>query len=177
MDYQQKKCTLEQIICNKVFQYGIIETSNLQFSRQVVDMCKANRCGRYGKYWTCPPAVDGQKRLKEYRQCYGHILVMTTCHNLQDSFDYEGMINAGKQHNRLMRVLFNDLPFETVLLLAHGCKKCSVCTYPDEPCRFPDQATPSLEACGIDVAELARKCQINYINGTDTVTYFSALLF
>lgn len=110
MDYQQKKCTLEQIICNKVFQYGIIETSNLQFSRQVVDMCKANRCGRYGKYWTCPPAVDGQKRLKEYRQCYGHILVMTTCHNLQDSFDYEGMINAGKQHNRLMRVLFNDLP-------------------------------------------------------------------
>ncbi len=34
-----------------------------------------------------------------------------------------------------------------------------------------------MEAAGINVVHLSRDCGIKYINGADTVTYFSLLLF
>ena len=35
---------------------GIFETKDLNFLKEVRDMCKANKCGNYGRLWTCPPA-------------------------------------------------------------------------------------------------------------------------
>ncbi len=58
-----------------------------------------------------------------------------------------------------------------------GCELCKKCTYPDAPCRFPDKATPSVEACGINVVELSKKIGIKYNNGPNTVTYFCIILF
>ena len=36
-----------------------------------------------------------------------------------------------------------------------SCGICKTCTYPDAPCRFPDRARRSMEACGIDVGAAA----------------------
>ncbi|MBR2616748.1 MAG: hypothetical protein IKC56_00735 [Clostridia bacterium] len=54
---------------------------------------------------------------------------------------------------------------------------CKTCTYPTAPCRFPDRARTSMEACGINVVELAKEVGINYVNGQNTVTYFSLILY
>nr|WP_242837443.1 DUF2284 domain-containing protein [Desulfitobacterium metallireducens] len=43
----------------------------------------------------------------------------------------------------------------------------------NKPCRFPDKAILSLEAYCIDVTILANLCNMQYINGQNTVTYLS----
>ena len=69
-----------------------------------------------------------------------------------------------------------DEPHE--LAGAGSCTLCGdSCTYPKSPCRYPKRARRSMEACGMDVAALAKDCGINYINGENTVTYFSVLFW
>lgn len=58
-----------------------------------------------------------------------------------------------------------------------GCELCEKCTYPDAPCRFPDRAYPSVEACGINVMQLAKDVGVKYNNEPNTVTYFCLILF
>lgn len=61
---------------------------------------------------------------------------------------------------------------------AGGCSLCGdACTYPDAPCRHPDRARRSMEACGMEVTTLAKDCGIHYMNGENTVTYFSILFW
>ena len=64
-----------------------------------------------------------------------------------------------------------------LILSNEGCDMCTECTYPDAPCRFPEQAHGSLEGYGILVSELAGQAGIRYINGKNTVTYFGGLAF
>ena len=80
------------------------------------------------------------------------------------------------------RILEFDVSSATVELAAQalgceGCDICEKCTYPDAPCRFPEKAIPSIEACGISVVELSKLIGLNYNNGPCTVTYFCMILF
>ncbi len=115
-------------------------------------------------------------------QSYQKALVYQTVGTLEDSYDFEGMMEAARLHNELSRALakwFATLPFAKKLHLgAGGCHMCGVCAKrTNEPCRHPELAMPSLETYGIDVSELAASSGMKYINGQNTVTYFGALLF
>ena len=157
-----------------------IDPKTVPFSAEVRHMCEVNRCGKYGTCWTCPPGVGDWEVLRDRYQAYSEAFVFTTCHALEDSFDIEGMQEAKEAHRRLddlIALTLGDFCGQYVLLGAGGCTICEKCTYPDAPCRFPERTYQPMEACGINVVELSRQCGIKYINGADTVTYFSMLLF
>lgn len=165
---------------SEIFQYKLIETSEIPFSQAVVDMCKANRCGMYGTCWTCPPGVgelsEIEKKIKDYR----YALVFTCKCDLEDSFDFEGMTAGRKRAQFVLSGITEKLRADGKKFMALGCEGCDLCdkcTYPDAPCRFPEKAVPSVEACGINVVELAKKAGINYNNGENTVTYFCVILY
>ena len=171
---------MEKYIANRpIFQYKMIDPKEIPFSQSVVEACRENRCGKYGTCWTCPPGVgninDLQKRITNYKEC----LIFTCKHTLEDSFDFEGMREAGKTTQKLLLDILKDVKNDGVDYMAMGCEGCIICekcTYPDAPCRFPEKAIPSIEACGISVVDLARNIGINYNNGPCTVTYFCAIL-
>ena len=113
---------------------------------------------------------------------YRYALVYQTVTELEDSFDFEGMVEAKKKSYPLaqsLRGLFDDSRIKKTLHLgAGGCGVCRTCAkQTGEPCRFPEKAMPSLEAYGINVSELAKASGMKYINGQNTVTYFGAVLF
>ena len=167
-----------QIVRPRVHAAAIVPTVKLRFSEEVVSACKANFCGRYNTTWTCPPGVGTLEELKARILAYAQVLVFTTCHEIEDSFDIEGMGRGREEHGRIADQVIAALPLERYQALgAEGCGLCTKCTYPDAPCRFPERAKPSIEACGIDVVHLARTCGIHYKNGINTVTYFTAVLF
>lgn len=98
---------------------------------------------------------------------------------MEDSFDFEGMMAAGKQFAESCAAF--DMAIKPhldhyLMLSNEGCDLCKKCTYPDAPCRFPDRLHASLEANGIFVNILAKSAGMNYINGANTVTYFGALV-
>ncbi len=160
------------------FQVGALPTQGLAVYEEVRDICKKNTCRGYGATWACPPAVGPIQECLSRVQAYDTMLLFTGKYELEDSFDYEGMVEGMKQFQdlaaRLDRALKDVLP-HFLMLSNEGCHKCKTCTYPDAPCRFPDELHPSLEAFGFNVSELARLAKINYINGPNTVTYFGGV--
>lgn len=116
-------------------------------------------------------------RVKEFP----HAVLFQTISPLEDSYDIEGMHDASVTHNRLTRKVqetFRSMNDENMVLGAGACGVCQTCTKPEGvPCRFPDLAITSLEACGINVSELAKTCGLRYINGQNTVTYFGLFLY
>jgi predicted metal-binding protein len=171
---------IEKYLSNpEIFQYKLIETNEIPFSQAVIDMCKANRCGKYGTCWTCPPGVGNLDELESKIKSYKTACVFTCKYDLEDSFDFEGMIEGQKSAKRVLQNIIEQLQADGEKFMALGCEGCGLCekcTYPDAPCRFPEKAVPSVEACGINVVELAKKSGINYNNGADTVTYFCVIL-
>lgn len=161
---------------------AVIDVGNISFDRAFRDMCASNVCGNYGKNHMCPPNVGEIDDLIREAKTYSRTLVYQTVGLLEDSYDFEGMMEAGQIHNDLVqkvRDLFDKACGKKALHLgAGGCRICPVCAgKTGEPCRFPDKAIPSLEAYGINVSELAAQCGMRYINGENTVTYFGAALF
>lgn len=164
------------------FQYGIVETNKIHFSQEVRDMCKANVCRQYGKTWACPPAIGTVNECKDRIQRYKNMLVFSGKYELEDSFDYEGMMEGLHLFKESCRKLDSFLEetgeLKDYLVLSNeGCDRCKQCTYPDLPCRFPDKVHGALEGYGIFVNELAKQAGIQYINGKNTVTYFGALVY
>jgi len=160
----------------------VIPVDSISFNTAFRDMCASNACGNYGKSYMCPPDIGEISDLIREAKSYSHALVYQTVGSLEDSYDIEGMLEAGMLHNSLaqnVRELFEKKLGKTALHLgAGGCRLCPICgKKTGEPCRFPDKAMSSLEAYGINVSKLAAQCGMRYINGENTVTYFGAALF
>lgn len=161
---------------------GVIPTDQIVLDRAFRDMCASNACGMYGKCWMCPPDVGDIDALMAEVPQYDYALVYQTVTELEDSFDFEGMIAAKKRSYPLaqsLRKAFLTKGIEKSLHLgAGGCGVCETCAKRmNEPCRFPELAMPSLEAYGVNVSRLASAAGMKYINGQNTVTYFGAVLF
>lgn len=160
----------------------VIETKDISLERAFRDMCAANSCGMYGKCYMCPPDVGDIEMLMSEVVNYDCALVYQTVGELEDSYDFEGMVAAKKRTYPLaqsLRGVFEEHGLSKVLhLCAGGCGVCKTCAkQTGEPCRFPQKAMPSLEAYGVNVSALAKASNMKYINGQNTVTYFGAVLF
>lgn len=151
-------------------------------SREFRDACAANRCGLYGKCYMCPPDCGDIDTLMARVHSFSDALLLQTVSPLEDSYDFEGMVAAGKKHADLTRELWEKLrtvlPSDSLCLSKGGCGFCKQCAkVTGEPCRFPENALSSLEAYGVSVSETVAKTALKYINGQNTVTYFSLILF
>ncbi len=160
---------------------GTIPVKDIPFDPTLRAACEANYCGNFGKNWTCPPTVGEINELIAQAKTYKHALVYQTVTPIEDSFDFEGMVEASKRHAKvtdaITEMIFANVHDDILRLSAGGCPVCEVCAKrTDEPCRNPDKALASLEAYGIYVAKLAAQCGMKYINGPNTVTYFGAYL-
>ena len=164
------------------FKAAVIRVDDMELDKSFRDLCASNACGLYGQCWMCPPAVGDIDRLMEEVRAYDYALVYQTVGDLEDSYDFEGMIRAKKESDVLaqsIRKAVDDLHISRTLHLgAGGCGVCTVCAKrTNEPCRHPEHAMPSLEAYGVNVSRLANAAGMNYTNGVNTVTYFGTILF
>ena len=172
----------ELVLSLGAFRATVIPVENVETDAVFRDMCAANACGNYGRNWMCPPDAGDIHELMAELRTYSYALVYQTVSELEDSYDFEGMMEAGARHNQLMvklRRQLADAPLARVLHLgAGGCRMCEVCgKRTGEPCRHPDLAVASLETYGVNVSKLATAAGMKYINGQNTVTYFGAVLF
>ncbi len=162
---------------------AVTGVNNISFDTAFRSMCASNACGNYGKSYMCPPDIGEIDDLIREAKTYSQAVVYQTVGLLEDSYDFEGMMEAGRFHNDLaqnVRELFEKNGVKKALHLGAGGwrRLCPVCgKKTGDPCRFPDRAMSSLEAYGINVSRLAKQCGMHYINGENTVTYFGAALF
>lgn len=156
---------------------AFLKVADVPFSQEVRKMCEMNTCGMYGKSHSCPPAIGDVETLHEKLSQYDYGVVVQTVYQLEDCFDYDGMMEAARIHKKnfleaLERIRLRYPEQKPYPLNAGSCSYCESCTYPDgQPCRYPEQAIVSLEACGIFVNKMLEKTGLKYNNGKDTVSY------
>lgn len=156
-----------------------LKVSDLNFREEVRQMCTENRCGAYGKNWACPPACGTVEECSERAKQYEKGVLVEYIGTIEDSFDIEGMNEISEKYKELFEQMAYKLKMRYPKLLAMGaggCSRCKVCTYPDAPCRFPDNLHVSMEACGLLVSEVCKACGLPYINGVNTITYIGCFL-
>ena len=155
-----------------------LDPATIELKTEVRQMCQA--CHQYEKRWSCPPGcgeLDACRgRIAEYKQ---GILVQTVG-QLEDDFDAEAMMEteaSHKEHFTALRALLAQRGIPVLPLGAGCCTVCKDCTYPDNPCRFPEKCISSMEAFGMVVTEVCKANSMPYYHGKNTIAYTSCVLF
>jgi predicted metal-binding protein len=102
-------------------------------------------CGGYNSSLMCPPHTPTPSQTREVLAGYKHAILFEAPRN-----------TTKKIAVKLEREVFLAGHYKALGLGSGPCSLCATCAF-DEGCRHPDQARPSMEACGIDVFATARK--------------------
>jgi predicted metal-binding protein len=162
-----------------VMQYAWMETEEIPFSERVRSICRTE-CPRYGSSWSCPPGVGTVDECRNRCESYEGAFVFTTIAEVADVENMEETLATRGEHEAVtgqIRQLFAACGLQTLALSGESCALCETCAYPDQACRFPQKMIPCIEGYGIVVPLLARKAGIEFMNGSNIVTWFGMLLF
>jgi predicted metal-binding protein len=174
------KRILDELGRLEFFQLKAFDTELLSFSEDVRAMCEMNSCGRYNRSWNCPPAVGSLEELKDACLSYRYGVLFNTVSQLEDSFDFEGMMQASARLCEKLRevdIALKQTDLEYRVFGSGSCYSCEKCSYPDNPCFHPDMLFTPIEACGINVVTLSKEAGLSYVNGANTVTFFGMVLY
>lgn len=158
---------------------GELNVSSMRFLPEVRGMCAADRCRNYGKCWTCPPHCGTLDEISARAAQYHRGILVQSTGEMEDDFDVECMMDTERlQKERFARLAEQVREmYPNCLPMASGaCTVCGVCACPDEPCRFPERAIPSMEAYGLVVSEVCERSGLPYYYGPQTITYTSCIL-
>ena len=157
-----------------------LKVSALRFLPEVRAMCAANRCRTYDKSWSCPPATGTLEELQARCSAFQSGLLAQTVGAREDPFDFEAIQELQLRHAENFATLTKRLKQQLPALWPMGiaaCRRCEVCTWPDAPCRFPEEVFPPMEACGLLVSEVCQACGLPYYYGSDHISFTSCWLF
>ena len=156
-----------------------LDVSAIELKPEVRDMCAANTCGQYGKRWSCPPGCGTLEECAQRLQGYGRGILVQTYGDIEDGFDFEAMMEIEQEHKEHFEEMYaalRDADAEVLAIGAGCCTQCAKCTYPDEPCRFPEKMISSMEAYGMLVLEVCKANGLQYYYGADKMAYNSCFL-
>jgi predicted metal-binding protein len=122
----------------------IISPSNVFTAAWVRGKCQFG-CGGYGSSLMCPPYTPQPEETRKMLNGYKRAILFES-----------GSGNTKKIAAQMEREIFLSGSYKALGLGAGPCSLCRSCSF-ENGCRHPDEARPSMEACGIDVFATARK--------------------
>lgn len=171
---------LEEYIAQfPVFEYQIIDTQHLSFTDRVRIICE-QECERYNTTWACPPGVGTMEDCKAKCLSFANGFFFSSVAEVGDIMNLRELLDTRKAHEDITNAIgkyIEDQGRTSYILSTESCEICDKCTYPDEPCRFPDIMHPCLESHGVVVMDIVEKLGMTYSLGGNTVLWFSLVLF
>ena len=161
-------------------QAGPLDPATIALKEEVREMCASGKCAMYDKRWSCPPGCGTLDECRELLKGYTRGILVQSVGELEDNFDIETMMETEAAHKERFYAMRKALVERGIDALAAGagcCTICPECTYPDAPCRFPEQKMSSMEALGMLVLEVCKANDMRYFYGENTIAYTSCLLF
>ena len=146
----------------------------------VREMCAADRCGKWGRCWSCPPACGTLEQAASRIAHFDRGILVQSTAKLADDFDYDGIQALSRTHARRFAALARQMRLlctRTLPLSAGPCLVCRRCTCPDRPCRYPSRRISAMEAYGLLVSDVCVRSGLAYNYGPGTMTYTSCILY
>ena len=170
----------EQLSQLPLYTYFYTDPNTIEFSQRIRYICQTE-CPMYGRTWACPPAVgaveDCQKKCRSYKNC----LVIGTIVEVTDSADIEQSLATRHDHEMItnqVRDLMREHGTEPYVLSTEACAICSRCAYLDGlPCRMPEKMHPCVESHGINIIPTLEAQGLDFIYGSNIVTWYSLFFF
>ena len=161
------------------FEAAPLDPQTLTAREDVRAMCAQDKCGAYGRNWTCPPYCGTLEECEaRMRSCKEGILLQTVGHMKKD-IDSRAYRDTERRHMEAFRIFAQRLRRakpKALCLGAGGCRICKKCAWP-EPCRFPERALSSMEGYGLFVTQVCRDAGVPYHHGEKTITYTACVLY
>ena len=161
-------------------QAGPLDPATIELKEEVREMCASGKCTMYDKRWSCPPGCGTLDECRELLKGYTRGILVQSVGELEDNFDIETMMETEAAHKERFYAMRKALVEKGIDALAAGagcCTICPECTYPDAPCRFPEEEMSSMEALGMLVLEVCKANDMRYFYGENTIAYTSCFLF
>ena len=139
-----------------ICQYGFLKSEEIIFSEKVRHICKTE-CDRYGKSWSCPPAVGEVEECRQHCQSYRFALIFTTLAEVSDLADMQETLATRFGHEEIVKEICQGLArlgVDYFALSSESCGICETCAYPNA-CRHKDYMLPCIESQGILVTAAA----------------------
>lgn len=159
--------------------FSPLDTQTIKLNPEVRAMCASNTCGQYGRRWSCPPGCGTLEECEARLQPFSTGILVQSIGDVEDSFDFEAMTEIETMHKARFRKMYACLRAQTSDVLAIGsgcCTSCAECTYPNAPCRFPEEMYLSMEAYGILVSEVCKANNLPYYYGSGRIAFTGCFL-
>lgn len=159
-----------------------LNMQSLNFYQDTLRFCEQNLCGKYDNNWSCPPHSITPEEMTAQQDNFEAGVLVQTLGLLDFEDDTEGIDRIRSMHNRSFYPFVEKMRslYGKVLAMNSGnCKLCKTCSFPDEPCRHPDEKVSSVSAYGVHVDEICEASGIDYQYHKDDnqLSYIGCVLF
>ena len=170
----------EQLSQLPLYTYFYTDPKSIEFSDRIRYICQAE-CPMYNKTWACPPAVGSVEECKAKCHTYEKCLLVGTITETDDISDLDASLATRQDHEKLtnqVRDLMREQGVVPYILSTEACAVCERCAYLDGlPCRMPGKMHPCVESHGINIIPTLEENGLDFIYGTNIVTWYSLLFF
>jgi len=143
------------------FTAAVIDTKDVPVDGKFRKFCEDDLCGQYNKNYSCPPTCGTVEELHARILAGTKALVLKSEWPINGYSDKEGIHTAKCSHNNAMLRLNENLT--GVIAGGSCCSLCNPCRMAQgEDCLHPDLRFSCMSAYCVDVAELAKRCGMDF---------------
>lgn len=172
--------TIEEYITQfPIYQYAFLPTDQIEFNDKVRSICK-KECPRYGKSWSCPPAVGSVESCRTKCRKYSHALLFSSVAEVPDYSNMQALLKSRREHEEItghIEAYLKKEAWKCYTLSTDSCSICEKCTYPKKSCAHPEIMHPCIESHGILLTKNIEENQMDYYLGEQMVLWFSLIFF
>ena len=159
-----------------------IDPAVLVPEQRIRTFCEENKCGSYGKNYTCPPNAGSLDEIRERLESYSHGYLFQYSKKMDLKKDWKKLIKSKDDFHKMILKIEDYMKKEGIEdvwgLIGGNCGLCDTCAIQeDKPCRHPDKARMSLEAIGIDVVGLLDNLGLDSHFHSDRITWTGCILY
>ena len=155
-----------ELAASEGFYAAMIEPEQVPVDAKFRSFCEENLCGRYGANYSCPPDCGSPEAMHKAILAEEQILIIETIRDIESYQDKAAIQQAKAFHNAAAIRLMDRLKqsgFDGFCSGYNGCPLCDPCKrISGEPCSFPEKRISCLSAYCVDVAELAKRCSLEF---------------
>jgi predicted metal-binding protein len=150
--------------------------------KRIRKLCLEDKCGNYGKHYTCPPHVGSLGEIKARLKKFQRGVLLQYSKSLDVKNDKEGLKQSKLDfHNRILQLeefLRNEGISDVWGMIGGSCELCEVCKAKlSEPCPYPEKARTSLTSLAIDILAFLDKFGLDNKFHPDKITWTGCILF
>lgn len=157
------------------FEAAVLPASEVPTDGKFRPFCEENRCGQYNVNYSCPPTCGTVEEMAAKIYAGKTALVLKTEWPIESYEDAGTIKDAKLSHNRAMLRLNETL--HGLCVGGSCCCLCSPCRMKSgEACLYPDLRFSCMSAYCVDVAELCRRCGMDFRWNTKKLSVYSMIV-